>query len=582
MAATEATPRVALLARAGEACERISGALREAGAEVVLVADPLQADPEDVRHATPQAILVALDPAIEDAIDRYADVLADPDYMVIFEEADQAAQRTGWDAARWLRHLSAKLHRHHDVLPAGAEADDALHPTPGPLQAPRPAVDFEQAIVEFTDQAQQHADEVPRDGGLEGMTGLADAAGDMGAAPEAELPIDDGGDSPAWTLAHASVERVPPVAPEAAVDDGDLDLTTLAFGLDDGVASRFGLVDDGTSLPEESSLESMSFTLSDDAVAGIEAGDAGPLDELAFDPERFMRAGEDAETPDGIEEFLAAQMRQSEAGASDDAAESGDVAPRPADGTSTRERDAPAARIDFSGLSLLDDGADPAPAPAGDHAKRAPAFDIDALGGRLSLADPDSYGHGPVRGVVLIEAGLGGPDAVRQLLAALPEGFTKPILIRLPLEGGRYDRLVKQMTRATSAPVSVAEAGQVAQPGSIYFVPPGLGLRAGSGWKFDASASLDPDALPADDSAVLFLSGADAALVPAVTDGRWNGGLVLGQTPDEGCYEPAAARAAIASGADHGTPAALAARLLARWPVPGASPDPDPSGMLQP
>jgi len=67
MAATEATPRVALLARAGDACDRISQALSEAGAEVVLVADPLQAAPEEVRQAMPEAILVALDPAIEDA-----------------------------------------------------------------------------------------------------------------------------------------------------------------------------------------------------------------------------------------------------------------------------------------------------------------------------------------------------------------------------------------------------------------------------------------------------------------------------------------------------------------------------------
>src|SRR5690606_42013628 len=101
MGATEATPRVALLARAGEACERISDALREAGADVVLVADPLQADQDQVRHATPQAILVALDPAIEDAIGRYADELADPEYMAIFEETDQAEQYTGWEAAGW-------------------------------------------------------------------------------------------------------------------------------------------------------------------------------------------------------------------------------------------------------------------------------------------------------------------------------------------------------------------------------------------------------------------------------------------------------------------------------------------------
>lgn len=587
MAATEATPRVALLARAGEACERISGALREAGAEVVLVADPLQADPDDVRHATPQAILVALDPAIEDAIDRYADVLADPDYMVIFEEADQAAQRTGWDAARWLRHLSAKLHRHHDVLPAGAEADEALHPVPGPLPAPPAAVDFDQAIADVTGQAQQLAEEVPNDGGIAGMTGLGAAAQDLVAAPEGELSIADAGDgAPAWNPGEGTHAGPPVNAPDdfAAGDDG-LDLTALALELelDDAAPPRRASTGDDASAPASLSLDAMSFTLSDEHAAEIDAGDGGALDELAFDPERFMRAGDDAATPEGIEEFLAAQMRQSESASASDTGFDQRMARPAGDAPAPEAADAPAPRIDFSGLSLLDDEADAVPASAPEAAAvRAPAYDLEALGGGLSLADPDSYGHGSVRGVVLIEAGLGGPDAVRQLLAAIPEGFSKPILIRLSLEGGRYDRLVKQMTRATSAPVSVAEAGQVAQPGSIYFVPPGLGLRAGSGWKFDASAALEPDALPADDSAVLFLSGADAALVPAVSQARWSGGLVLGQTPDEGCYDPAAAQAAIAAGAAHGTPAALAARLLARWPVAGASPDPDSSGLLQP
>src|SRR5690606_28369869 len=140
-------------------CERISDALREAGADVVLVADPLQAAPGQVRHATPQALRVALVPAIEAATDRYADVVAGPGSRVIFEDAEQAAQRHGGDAAGGLGHLSAKLHRHNDGLPAGGEVDGSLLPAPGPLASTAVKVDFEEAIVAFTDEAQQHADE---------------------------------------------------------------------------------------------------------------------------------------------------------------------------------------------------------------------------------------------------------------------------------------------------------------------------------------------------------------------------------------------------------------------------------------
>src|SRR5690606_38424309 len=496
MGATEATPRVALLARAGEACERISDALREAGADVVLVADPLQADPDQVRHATPQAILVALDPAIEDAIDRYADVLADPGYMVIFEEAEQAAQRTGWDAARWLRHLSAKLHRHNDVLPAGAEVDDSLLPTPGPLASTAVKVDFEEAIVAFTDEAQQHADEVPRDSGVDGLTGLALA--------DLELQVDTAAEGTSADTATGSPEQAAGApAWNLEVDDSDLAFAT---------ATGDGVVADAEPATE------------------TEADDGLSRDEMSFDVERFNRAGQAGESAGGIEDFLAAQLQQEPAADDTDAPAAAQAEPVEAEAVP---------RVDFSGLGLIDNDAAPAAvAPASGTAPTPPAFDLDALGSGLSLAEPDSYGHGPVRGAVVIEAGLGGPDAVRQLLAAIPEGFARPILIRLALEGGRYDRLVKQMTRATAAPVNVAEDGQTAQAGSIYFVPPELGIRQRGGWTFDASLAFDPASLPAGDSAVLFLSGADAARVAAVSGAGWSEGLVLGQTPDEGCYDP--------------------------------------------
>ena len=564
MAASEGAPRVALLARAGDACERIAGALREAGAELVLVADPMQAEPAQVREAQPQAVLVALEPAIEDAIERFEDVLADPDYMVIFEEAEQAALRTGWDAARWLRHLSAKLHRHNDVLPAGAEVDDGLQLTAEPMQVPPANPDFNDAIVALTDEAQQRADEVPQDT----LESLLAAPGDG----VADHPAPDLGQDPQLAVEAAG-------EPEPAEDAGDdLDFTgghDLHIEADDGSAAGMAFASgsdtrivDPAQQEDADDIDFSTLTLS------LDDGDGMELDGLSYDPERFSRVGQADDAPAGIEEFLAAHART----AADDADETGATVPA-SDERAAETSAASPERVDFSGLSLVED--DHAPVAQAAPQASAEPFDLDALAGGLSLVDPDSYGHGrPRHGLVLIEAASADPMLCRQLLSALPGEFARPILIRLPLDGGRYDRLVKQMTRATSAPVSVAGAGQVAAPGSIYFVPPGLGIRAdASGWIFDAGQTLDPAALlPAGDSAVLFLSGADAALVPAVADGSW-GGLVLGQTPDEGCYEPAAARAAIDAGAGHGSPSQLANILLDRWSAPGERPNPDPNGM---
>lgn len=607
MVATEHVPRVALLARAGAACDTIDAALRRAGAEVVLVADPVQSGPDELRAALPEAILVALDPAIEDAIDRYDDVLADPAYLVIFEEAEQAAQRTGWDAARWLRHLSAKLYRHHDVLPAGAGVEEELHPVPGPMPASASELDYENAIVAFTGEAQQLADVVPADSGLDGLSG-SDEAGLQADGSTFAFQLEGAHDASAAALSleldgltledgGLGIDASAALADEDASLDG-VELSLADFILEAG--SHLELAPDGEA-GDVGSPASLADGLQFAENGAADAGDIDAFDGMAFDAERFRRLGQAEDVPAGIEEFLAAQIqrapRDADADAEDGAGEAPAAESTPApmaldsfdlsalsladDDAAPPSADRPkaTASFDLSALSLADEDAAPLPV---DRPKAA-SFDLDALGTGLSLADPDSYGHGPLRGLILIEAGLGGPDAVRQLLAAIPEALPRPILIHLPLEGGRYDRLVKQMTRATAAPVCVATANAEAEPGSIYFVPPELGLKTvGASWIFDASTAFDPARdLPPEDSAVLVLSGAERARIAGLVGGGWDG-LLLGQTPDEGCYDPVAAQAAISAGAAHGTPAELAARLIQRWLRPATTPNDDPSGMLQP
>src|SRR5690349_9486708 len=127
----EAT-RVALLARPGTACDNLQAALRQAGADIVHIGDPTAGDAAALSAAAPQAVLVALEPAVEAALDAYDAVLQDPSRIVIYDEADLAATREGWDAARWARHLAAKLAGHSDVLPPGRELDVAAVAQPEP------------------------------------------------------------------------------------------------------------------------------------------------------------------------------------------------------------------------------------------------------------------------------------------------------------------------------------------------------------------------------------------------------------------------------------------------------------------
>ncbi|MGN6151877.1 MAG: chemotaxis protein CheB, partial [Lysobacteraceae bacterium] len=159
-----AAPRVVLLARAGKAADSLAEALRQAGATLLIAADPADTDEPALRALAPEAVLVALEPSIEPALDRLDGLLSDPGLTVIFDEADLAAHRAGWDAARWVRHLSAKLRRDSNVLPPGAESEqDDLQPSPGSV--PKPAAAYgDYDFGALAREAEALAGQVPVDG----------------------------------------------------------------------------------------------------------------------------------------------------------------------------------------------------------------------------------------------------------------------------------------------------------------------------------------------------------------------------------------------------------------------------------
>lgn len=511
--------RVLLLARAGEARQRLEAALRDAGAELLQALDPAEGDPAALIALRPAAVLVALEPAIEDALERYDALLSDPGVLVMFDEADVAARRDGWDAARWVRHLAAKLHGHGDVLPPGAEPADAVHPVPGPL----PGREFDPESIDIdaiAGVAHDLAADVPRADDFDVQPPIADGDATMGFA--GLVPAEDmdwssaGGDE----LSLADDPALAELIARAAADGQDADAVP---GLDEAFANGF-----------------------DDA-------------------------GDDADH--------AAATLPAEQDASEDATPERDWS-TVGDGLSLADDDAPLASRDsapaidlealesrLEGLSLADDDAGPLGTRAGGD-----AADLDALSSRLdglSLADPDSYGHGSLRGAVVVEAGLGGPDAVRQLLGGLGRDFARAVLVRLQLDGGRYDRLVQQMQRASQLPVRLAEAGATAESGIVHFLPPGMTVvddRARLRFE-DAGSGLATgyDALPPGDCALVFLSGASVERVERAVSMAAAGALVLAQAP-ETCYDGAAVSALVAQGAVSAEPGDLAQALIDRWP----------------
>nr|WP_194441879.1 chemotaxis protein CheB [Stenotrophomonas maltophilia] len=422
-----------MLARPGTARERLREALAHADVQLVLEDDPNGLEPQVLQAAAPQFVVIALEAAIEDALERLESVLSAPGLTLVFDEAELAARRDGWEAQRWGRHLAAKLHGHQQVLPPGAEEEPSLQLEPGhPAPAPAPQ---EEALRPHLEQALSWADDVPADGLY---------------SPPADLhePI-------ALEQALAALQPVvpepldPPSAPQALAEPATPATPPVSFD-----HTAWSLVE-----------ESIEAPVSAEAVAPV-------------------------------------------------------VAPQP-------------------------------------------SFDTD----HLSLVDLDAVAPAGARAAsLLVLAGIGGPDALRRLLGALPASLSVPVLVHMRLDGGRYGNLVKQMSRVSPLPVQLAEAGQHAVPGEVHVLADDIGVRAASdGLHFQSDANgISLASLPAEHTALVLLSGADLAHVGPALDLAAAGAWVAGQV-GEGCYDPAAATAVVAAGMVAGEPQELAQAIAARW-----------------
>ena len=694
-----AAPRVVLLARAGKAADNLAEALRQAGADLLFAGDPATTDEATLRAQRPQAVLVALEPSIEPALDKLDGLLSDPDLTVIFDEADLAAHRAGWDAARWARHLSAKLRHDSNVLPPGAENDQDWQPSPGAI--PKPAAAYVDAdLADFAREAVAHADRVP----VDGTPSEAPPALHAAAAVPMDAALIDAIPSVSATAVPPPLPAVPPPLPPAgfeleALEAELLGMTTPAMPPAQAPAASDSLSFDDLAIeeislesapiesarPENMQLESMrldsmqldsmqldSMQLepiafdSEDSVSL----DAMSLDSAGFDGATFESASLESVQLDGMQldgmQFETVQLDSMQLAPlalddvpseptsdlapmrfDDDAffleelsttrvsTETSSVAPISFDdgvdgglsldafdieeatpdapkpprvveevisfedliaGSATAAQDVPVSSVAIVepprpapaepslGFSLGDlslTPVDDAPVAVETPAKSpAPAPDLSALEARISglslvdiddgSADPSSpFGASLACGVVLVEAGLGGPDPVRQLLAALPAEFPAVVLVRLHLQGGRYDRLVAQMERASALPVALAEAGATANPGTIYFLPEGVGLVA-RGVSFGFVADPAPAAgmfaaLPPKNSALVFLSGSDPQLVDVAQATAAAGTLVIAQSAED-CYDGTACAELRARGVVSALPVELAGRLASRWP----------------
>ncbi|MEO8161249.1 MAG: chemotaxis protein CheB [Arenimonas sp.] len=571
--------RVALLARAGQARDQLRRALEESGAQIVAEGDPGELDPRDVSEKMPNVFLVSLEPAIEKSLDRFESMFAREGVEVMFDDAETTSKLDGWDLNRWARHLVGKLlgsailppapegaagigESHDDVADAGMVLRPGLPPTPAELMD-------DAKLEDYTSESPELADWVPTSPSLtapapddeplaepdlafswDGSEAtVGDGSAGEGEVKEFRLDTDLGIDIDLASLDFAPVHEAPPPASTLSLED-----EPIFQEMEMGEGMRF------SSFSEEATSQETVGDLDADVAAlaaQLEAFEKSDTRGAAVDPAFARQSASDADAA-----FDAAPPAPPPRGAP--------KVLKPAARPAGLPAETAGGKFDFSNLSLSSLESELQAAPpievkfAEASAENSAAAELESTLTLMPLAGAGESGLG----AALILAGLGGPDAVRQLLSSLPEALAVPVLLYQHLEVGKHERLVEQLAKISKLPVVLAKLGEVPEAGKVTLLPAGMtAIADGEALRF-APGSLSQliSALPPNQSMIIVLSGADVALVPMILAVKEEGGLVLAQDP-EVCFDPAAAEAMRREGAAVYPALGLARQVAARWPL---------------
>ncbi|MEO7067869.1 MAG: chemotaxis protein CheB [Rhodanobacter sp.] len=217
---TELAPGVALLFDDVELGTQLRDALHERGARMVYEGKIATLSKQLLADIAADVVVINLDESAADALDNLYEVIDSDRPRVVFNDAQASRALTGWDRARWARHLAAKVLEVSDVDP--------------PRPAGVPAIEVSVAAV---------AQPI--------MTAAVEAAEPPIAAPDA------------LALLEPSSEGLQPAAPEVAA------VTPFENGLDLDFEAQ--ILAAGKSVSDDAPLVSTNGTESEDLAAELEA-----------------------------------------------------------------------------------------------------------------------------------------------------------------------------------------------------------------------------------------------------------------------------------------------------------------------
>ena len=105
----EANTNVALLYQTPELGRHLRDALASLGTPIVYESATDHLDPGALEESGARVVIVNLDPEVEAHLDEVYGLLENDRYSVVFNDAQLSSGLSGWDQARWARHLAAKI-----------------------------------------------------------------------------------------------------------------------------------------------------------------------------------------------------------------------------------------------------------------------------------------------------------------------------------------------------------------------------------------------------------------------------------------------------------------------------------------
>ncbi len=340
----DAQPAVALLFDDAELGGHLRQVLQERGAQIVHEGSVASFDAALQRQLDPDVLVVNLDEEDDAVFDRLVEMIGSERPRLVFNDARASRALSGWDRARWARHLAVKVLASGDVdppRPADALAVETA-PASAPVAAPAPEPAGHAAAMPEPEPAVQDAPEPatepPLHAGeheaqhraasddLEAELAALLAAGeplpDEHAAPSAprqELPLHDGDFGGALRLddeppAAPAPATKPPAAPDswALVDDAPVPAHAAPadaadFGIEKLSAADFLAPDVEPAVPEFQPTMSLELVSIEEAVAP-QAWEPNEmlLDDLGSVPSRVVLLGAAVDGLDAVCAFLAA------------------------------------------------------------------------------------------------------------------------------------------------------------------------------------------------------------------------------------------------------------------------------------